>query len=161
MVIRAEGGGNGLAASYAYQYLAGHAAACEDVQALEQLVVGFGFLANVFKAGHGSALVRDVASMGVKGASALVKDAQRWLLAQQAALNGLGAGASAKAVAWTVVQSCPQGSPVLSAARQEFYVRSALASGQQPWDCRLVLGGKQRWGAIWSVLQVWACVQKA
>jgi hypothetical protein len=157
LVVRAGGGGNGLAASYAQQYLAGHAAACRDMQALEQLVCSCGFLADVFRAGHGSKLVGDLAGLGHEGMPQAVTDGQRWLLAEQAALNGLQGEVTAKAVAWNAVRACPQGSPVLLAARQEFCVRAATAAGQQPWDCRQVLGGHKSWGALRSALAVGGC----
>jgi hypothetical protein len=155
LVVKAPSGGSGLAAAYAQQYLAQHAAACGDMPALEQLVTAFGFLADVFRAGHGSKLVSDVAGLGLEGVPELVRDAQRWLLAEQAELSSrAGNDGAAKAFAWTVVQTSPQGSPLLLAARQEVYVKAAIAAGQEPWDCTRVLGGKEEWGALWTVLKV-------
>ncbi len=155
LVLKAPRSGSGLAAAYAQQYLAQHAAACRDVRALEQMATAFGFLADVVKAGHLSKLVADVAGVGQEGVSELVRDAQRWLLAEQAVLGSLtGMDATAKAVAWNAVQACPQDSPVQLAARQEVYVKAAAAAGLQPWDCTRVLPVKKDWGALWSVLKV-------
>jgi hypothetical protein len=160
LVVRAQGGsGNGLAAAYVQQYLAQHAVACGDVPALEELVTSFGFLADVFRVGHGSKLVGDLASAALDGASftssELLRDAQRWLLAEQAALTGLGPKATSKAVVQSALKACPQGGPLQAAARREIYVRAALAAGQQPWDCRLVLGRVARaWGQLVSTLKV-------
>ncbi|PNH07129.1 Vegetative incompatibility protein HET-E-1 [Tetrabaena socialis] len=136
------GGGGGPPSTYTLKYLVRHLVAAHDMPALEELLSrNHEFLAAVFAHGHGHTLIRD--ALHAQQPSPLLRDCQRWLLAQQHELANATTVASVRAS----MLRCPIDTLIFQTTEQQRLVELTEA-GKPAWRLSKAIGKSPTWPEV-------------